>query len=346
MENRESLWGVNYLKICNFMFLMVRVILPVVNSVIFFELYIKSKKSVYFWAFIVFASLFLGNSLWLVALLFPQYTYIGPLGYAFSAPVELIKESCTLIWFFAYDMFGRILFGKSMTNIEKMVWGALSALMLITVFLYDSKWSSLRHYAVLTIYTAFIWVIMVSGASKVLKHKSKFNKLDFYSLLLIYSSNFVCYTLSFVLLIVHKLGLSHLSGGVLIIAANFSMTIIGLVWVIMNARTEESYLQAQENEMEKMAEDIPRINLMEVQSQYPSMRELQLIHGLTDRESQILGLMLDGKTNEEIGKMLYIALGTVKSHTHNIFMKMNITRRSQLISKMNPYSLKDRSVNM
>lgn len=57
-----------------------------------------------------------------------------------------------------------------------------------------------------------------------------------------------------------------------------------------------------------------------------------ILHGLTERECQILALLLDGKSQQEIGDALTIALGTVKTHVHNIYQKMDVTKRSQLMA--------------
>ena len=54
-------------------------------------------------------------------------------------------------------------------------------------------------------------------------------------------------------------------------------------------------------------------------------------YGLTGRESEITELILKGKGNQEIAETLFISVGTVKHHVHNIFVKLEIERRSQLM---------------
>jgi DNA-binding NarL/FixJ family response regulator len=48
---------------------------------------------------------------------------------------------------------------------------------------------------------------------------------------------------------------------------------------------------------------------------------------LTDREGQILELIADGLTNQEIAEELTIEVGTVKNHIHSIFDKLNLSNR-------------------
>lgn len=52
---------------------------------------------------------------------------------------------------------------------------------------------------------------------------------------------------------------------------------------------------------------------------------------LTSREQDILRILLTDKNNQEISDTLFISLGTVKTHVHNIFQKVNVTKRSQLL---------------
>lgn len=48
---------------------------------------------------------------------------------------------------------------------------------------------------------------------------------------------------------------------------------------------------------------------------------------LTDRESEILELIADGLTNQDIADELTIEVGTVKNHIHSIFEKLNLSNR-------------------
>lgn len=52
---------------------------------------------------------------------------------------------------------------------------------------------------------------------------------------------------------------------------------------------------------------------------------------LTQREIEIVKLILEGKTNKEISDSSYIQLYTVKTHIKNIFRKLNISNRSQIM---------------
>lgn len=62
---------------------------------------------------------------------------------------------------------------------------------------------------------------------------------------------------------------------------------------------------------------------------------------LTPREIEILALIAEGLTNEEIGRRLVIARGTVKAHSHNIYHKLGVTTRTQALLKAGEIGLLD-----
>jgi DNA-binding CsgD family transcriptional regulator len=53
--------------------------------------------------------------------------------------------------------------------------------------------------------------------------------------------------------------------------------------------------------------------------------------GITEREQQIIALMMEGASNKEIGKKLFISAATVRNHIHNIFEKADAANRIELI---------------
>ena len=55
--------------------------------------------------------------------------------------------------------------------------------------------------------------------------------------------------------------------------------------------------------------------------------------GMSSRELEVLGLMADGLSNQEIADGLFVSLNTVKTHISNIYMKLNVQRRTQAVDK-------------
>ncbi len=58
-----------------------------------------------------------------------------------------------------------------------------------------------------------------------------------------------------------------------------------------------------------------------------------LIEPLTDRELEVLRLLADGLTNQEICRRLVIALGTAKTHTASLYRKLDVVNRTQAVAR-------------
>lgn len=54
---------------------------------------------------------------------------------------------------------------------------------------------------------------------------------------------------------------------------------------------------------------------------------------LSKRELEILNLMAQGHSNEEIAKAIFVSVSTVKTHNQNLFEKLDVKRRTQAIEK-------------
>ena len=55
------------------------------------------------------------------------------------------------------------------------------------------------------------------------------------------------------------------------------------------------------------------------------------LDGLTDREQEVLRLIADGLTNQEIADRLTISAKTVERHRANIMGKLNLHSRTELV---------------
>lgn len=61
-------------------------------------------------------------------------------------------------------------------------------------------------------------------------------------------------------------------------------------------------------------------------------REKQKL-GLSSREMEVLQLMAQGLSNQEIAGRLFLSLATVKTHSSKLFEKLDVKRRTQAIEK-------------
>jgi ATP/maltotriose-dependent transcriptional regulator MalT len=61
----------------------------------------------------------------------------------------------------------------------------------------------------------------------------------------------------------------------------------------------------------------------------PSPADAQLIEPLTERELEVLRLLVVGLPNKEIAGTLVIAVGTVKAHLKHIYGKLDVHNRTE-----------------
>ena len=57
---------------------------------------------------------------------------------------------------------------------------------------------------------------------------------------------------------------------------------------------------------------------------------------LTKRETDVLKLIAEGYSNEEIAEKMFISKNTVKSHIKNIYLKLDVKNRIQVLKKLRP----------
>lgn len=55
--------------------------------------------------------------------------------------------------------------------------------------------------------------------------------------------------------------------------------------------------------------------------------------GISQREMEVLQLIAEGLSNQEIADRLFVSLNTVKTHTSNLFLKLEVSRRTMAVQK-------------
>jgi len=75
-----------------------------------------------------------------------------------------------------------------------------------------------------------------------------------------------------------------------------------------------------------MRKAFPKIGRQEISNEKSALRL-----GLSQRELQILELIVNGKSNKEIAEAIYLSLDTVKSHMKNVYQKLGVHSRTQAV---------------
>jgi GAF domain-containing protein len=61
--------------------------------------------------------------------------------------------------------------------------------------------------------------------------------------------------------------------------------------------------------------------------------QLKQAYNLSEREREVLALLIDGQTNKEIAEALTVSVNTVKKHVQSIFTKLNVDSRAAAVAK-------------
>ena len=104
-----------------------------------------------------------------------------------------------------------------------------------------------------------------------------------------------------------------------IFAVYFAVLLIGHAFNVLSIRMKEAPVQTEANDLDR-----------HVDEQMPFFRET---YKLSNRETEVLRLVVLGKSNSEIAEELYLAVGTIKTHVHNILVKTNQKSREALVTK-------------
>ena len=63
------------------------------------------------------------------------------------------------------------------------------------------------------------------------------------------------------------------------------------------------------------------------------MANADLVEPLTDRELEVLQLIAEGLTNQQVADELIISIGTAKWYSGQIYGKLNVSNRTQAVAR-------------
>lgn len=92
--------------------------------------------------------------------------------------------------------------------------------------------------------------------------------------------------------------------------------IISVIFMVLGAWLMHNFQQR------KLAKEIAKKEIV-------SLPEL----GLSQREMEVLELMSQGFTNQQIADKLFLSIHTIKTHGSNLFMKLDVKNRTQALIK-------------
>jgi LuxR family maltose regulon positive regulatory protein len=84
---------------------------------------------------------------------------------------------------------------------------------------------------------------------------------------------------------------------------------------------------------EGVAQNLQSSSLQPSNFQPSTSQPSTLIEPLTERELDVLRLLAEGHSNQEIAARMVVSLNTVKKHTSNLYSKLEVTSRTQAIAR-------------
>lgn len=76
-----------------------------------------------------------------------------------------------------------------------------------------------------------------------------------------------------------------------------------------------------------------RKNAIQPTTTNPEVNTLAESELLSEREKEVLILLAAGHTNAEIAEKLFVSSNTVKTHLSNLYLKLDVNRRTQAVQK-------------
>ncbi len=118
----------------------------------------------------------------------------------------------------------------------------------------------------------------------------------------------------------------------------FSLVAIVFLYMFFSLRRKNKDLELEQKNSQ-IQSYILKINELEQQMKKGGQSELDLEDklkemDLTKRETDVLKLIAQGYSNDEIADKMFISKNTVKSHIKNIYLKLDVKNRIQVIRKI------------
>ena len=277
----------------------------------FYRLFFVSKNRGELWTAVLFLLYFFDNLLFALMEFVPE---IIPLFAKFDLIYPYVNHIVKIALMLSYRMIILYLFGsKPEKNKNTVTWVVAAALIVLTGFA-DMPWGDFAYMA--TAFLAVVLIVIKAFAlyrQKACEMKSMNPKIVFW-LLAAWSVFYLgCYITWFA---------AVLPGGMSTLSRNLSSELLGALCTILAIyylfkemrRPPERALSDEE----KMALFVSHYNL-------------------TRREAEILLMLLDGDDNLLISKKSYISPNTVKVHVHNIYQKLGIQRRTQIVKLLQDF---------
>ena len=274
----------------------------------FYVVYKKGKKSLFFWIMLLFFLDLLDSSIVFIGDVIPTYAYIRTAGLSNVPIIAFLKEFTSIACFYLMRRVSAQASGLNVSRVENAIWGIVCVVILVIKL---SAYSSNRIVLIAVLCTniimySFSIITAIINLHRIKADLSK-NYYTFWMIILLVTQ--VCY-------------LAGIPGNIMMINGRGNPTgiVSELLWdayVVLGI----AYLYLVIKKQPAIDFDLSILNA----------RKKYL---LTDREGEILRLIIQDRSNAEICQELTIAPGTTKTHIHNICQKMGAHNKQEIKSIM------------
>lgn len=98
------------------------------------------------------------------------------------------------------------------------------------------------------------------------------------------------------------------------------------IWLALKLMKPKTEIQTVVVEKPVVVKELSEADLLRIEKQKQQL-------GLSGRELEVLQLMAEGLSNQEIADRLFLSLPTIKTHSSNLFLKLDVKRRTQAVEK-------------
>lgn len=125
-----------------------------------------------------------------------------------------------------------------------------------------------------------------------------------------------------------------------ITARNYLIISLALLIIVISAiayffrQRAKQKLNQMETDIQKYILKIKNLNNAERNEPDITSEEFSKKYELTKRETEVLLLLSKGMLNAEIGKTIFVSTNTVKYHIKNIYIKLDVKNRAEVLNKI------------
>lgn len=98
------------------------------------------------------------------------------------------------------------------------------------------------------------------------------------------------------------------------------------IWLALKLMKPKTEIKTMVVEKHVLVKEFSEAELQKIEKQIQQL-------GISSREMEVLQLMAQGLSNQEIADRIFLSLATVKTHSSKLFEKLDVKRRTQAIEK-------------